>query len=92
MTDWQPTGKQLINKIYGLSWRFAMLALFVVCAVLESLLELTREQWVDLSVAVLVYIVPATFFQQWLQRRIMGESSRLLRCAARRNGGLRSLS
>ena len=72
MTDWQPTGKQLINKIYGLSWRFAMLALFVVCAVLESLLELTREQWVDLSVAVLVYIVPATFFQQWLQRRTMG--------------------
>jgi len=72
VTDWQPTGKQLINKIYGLSWRFAMLALFVVCAVLESLLELTREQWVDLSVAVLVYIVPATFFQQWLQRRTMG--------------------
>ena len=84
MTDWQPTGKQLIYKIYRASWQFAMLALFVVCGVLESLLELTREQWADLSVAVLVYMLPATFFQQWLQRRTMGSVPEY--CDARHGG------
>ena len=84
MTDWQPTGKQLINKIYSTSWWFAMLALFVVCGVLESLLELTREQWADLSVAILVYMVPAAFFQQWIQRRTMGRVPDY--CDARHDG------